>query len=76
MIRIVNKEEKQPVTKKKMYHNPDIFVEARDFYHTHEEYRNEQIAVLDEKDELLYMLAWEPNIITYPRLSKDVILNL
>lgn len=76
MIRIVNKEEKQPVTKKKMYHNSDIFVEARDFYHTHEEYRNEQIAVLDEKDELLYMLAWEPNIITYPRLSKDVILNL
>jgi len=76
MIRIVNKEEKQPVTKKKMYHNSDIFVEARDFYHTHEEYRNEQIAVIDEKDELLYMLAWEPNIITYPRLSKDVILNL
>lgn len=76
MIRIVNTEDRQPVIKKKMYHNSDIFIKARDFYHNHEEYRNEQIAVINDKDELQYMLKWEPNIIIYPRLSKDVMINL
>ncbi|MBQ9392068.1 MAG: hypothetical protein IJU02_07780 [Lachnospiraceae bacterium] len=76
MIRIVDKEDKQPVTKKKLYHNSDIFVEARDFYHNHEEYRSEQIAVLDDEGELKYMLAWEPNKIIYPNLSKSIVLNL
>lgn len=76
MIRIVDGEKWQPVVKKRMYHNEDIFTEARDFYHEHEEYRNEQIAVTDESDNIMYMLSWEPNKITYPRLSKDVILNL
>ena len=76
MVRIVDKENRQPVVKKYMYHNSDIFIQARDFYHDHVEYRNEQIAVYDDKDELMYMLAWEPNKITYPRLSKDVVLNL
>ncbi|MCR4610539.1 MAG: hypothetical protein K5644_01440, partial [Lachnospiraceae bacterium] len=49
---------------------------ARDFYHEHVEYRNEQIAVLDDNDEIMYMLSWEVNKITYPRLSKKVTLNL
>lgn len=76
MIRIVDKEDRQPVIKKTMYHNSDIFIRARDFYHIHEEYRNEQIAIVDENEDIQYMLQWEPNIITYPRLSKEVILNL
>ena len=76
MIRIVDDEKKQPVIKKRMQHSPDIFTGARDFYHEHEEYRQEQIAVEDEDGEILYRLAWESNTITYPRLSKDVVLNL
>ncbi|MCR4611255.1 MAG: hypothetical protein K5644_05095, partial [Lachnospiraceae bacterium] len=72
MVRIVDKANKQPVTKKIMYHNSDIFIKARDFYHEHVEYRNEQIAVLDDNDEIMYMLSWEVNKITYPRLSKKV----
>lgn len=76
MIRIIDKEDRQPVCKKYMHHSMDIFIRARDFYFEHDDYRNEQIAVLDDDNEIMYMLAWEQNKITYPRLSKDVVLNL
>ena len=76
MIRIVPKDKQHEVIKKKMHHSPDIFTKARDFYYTHEDYRNEQITVLDDNDSIIYMLEWEQNEITYPRLSKGVMLNL
>ena len=76
MIRLIDKGDAQPVIKKKMSHNSDIFTKARDFYFEHEEYRDEQIAVTDDSGEIIYMLAWEHNEITYPRLSKGVVLNL
>ncbi len=76
MIRIVKEDQKRDVIKKRMKFCPDIFTMARDFWHDHEDYRNEQIAVTDDNGNIKYMLAWEPNRITYPRLSKDVTLNL
>ena len=76
MIRIVEEDKRHPITKKIMSHNKDIFTQARDFYFSHEDYRGEQISVVDDEGKVLYTLEWQPNKITYPKLSKDVVLNL
>ena len=76
MIRIVEDDKRHKVIKKKMPFSSDIFTVARDFYHEHEDYRDEQIAVTDGAGNIMYMLEWVENQITYPRLSKDVTLNL
>ncbi len=76
MIRIVKDKDRYDVVKKTMQHSPDIFIKARDFYFSHEDYRNEQIAVTGTDGSIKYVLQWQQNKITYPKLSKDVILNL
>ena len=49
MIRIVEEDKRHPITKKIMSHNKDIFTQARDFYFSHEDYRGEQISVVDDE---------------------------
>lgn len=76
MIRIIAEEDKRSTIKKKIMHSTDVFTEARDFYRDNEDYRNEQIAVTGDDGKIMYMLGWQANEITYPRLSKGVMLNL
>ena len=76
MIRIIEKENWHEVIKKRLEFGDDVFSKARDFYFAHEDYRNEQIGVVSKEGELKYVLGWEQNEITYPNLSKGVVLNL